>query len=122
MILFFLLLGVGTAAYIYYDKLDPFESFYFSFINFTTIGFGDIIPQHKSFTAFIISGSAVTYNMSVLTICFSILQSMFKGDEEEKYCRMEMEYLFMCLPSLLHSTTFPEAPLFFLVCSLCKEW
>ena len=76
--------GVGTAAYVYYDKLDPFESFYFSFINFTTIGFGDIVPQHKSIIDFFVIGSAVTYNMSILTICFSIVQSKFKGEKEKE--------------------------------------
>lgn len=54
----------GAFLFIIWEKWDLFESFYFCFITMTTIGLGDVVPDHPNFmllcTVYILIGLALT--------------------------------------------------------------
>ena len=56
------------------SQWNYFEAFYFSFITLTTIGFGDLVPQHQknllACTFFILLG------MAIMSMCIALAQEM----------------------------------------------
>ncbi|XP_038046614.1 TWiK family of potassium channels protein 7-like isoform X1 [Patiria miniata] len=56
------------------DQWNYFEAFYFSFVTLTTIGFGDLVPQHQKnllgCTFFILLG------MAIMSMCIALAQEI----------------------------------------------
>ncbi len=68
----FIYICLVAALLIVWEEWDYFEAFYFSFITLTTIGFGDLVPQHQknllSITFFILLG------MAIMSMCIALAQ------------------------------------------------
>ncbi|XP_006824863.1 potassium channel subfamily K member 18-like [Saccoglossus kowalevskii] len=69
----FLYMCVLAALFSAWENWSYFECFYFSFITLSTIGFGDLIPEHQKFT--IASSFFILLGMTVMTMCITLSQS-----------------------------------------------
>ncbi|XP_030750308.1 TWiK family of potassium channels protein 18-like [Sitophilus oryzae] len=87
----------GTVIFMSLEEWDFFSSFYFIFISMSTVGFGDVVPDHPIFM--ILSIVYLCFGLALMTMCFNVVQdklsdtfthasaklggTMGIGDEEE---------------------------------------
>ncbi|XP_061083388.1 potassium channel subfamily K member 18 isoform X2 [Conger conger] len=78
LVLFFayLLFG-GLILPLWEEEIGTFDAFYFCFVTLTTIGFGDIVPQHPNF--FMVTFLFLITGMAILSMAFKLGQSRFVG-------------------------------------------
>ncbi|XP_064173895.1 potassium channel subfamily K member 18 [Anguilla rostrata] len=76
LVLFFayLLFG-GLVLPRWEEEINIFDAFYFCFVTLTTIGFGDIVPQHPKF--FMLTFLFIIAGMAILSMAFKLGQSRF---------------------------------------------
>ncbi|XP_077990037.1 potassium channel subfamily K member 18-like [Glandiceps talaboti] len=56
-----------------WEEWTYFECFYFSFITLSTIGFGDLVPEHQKNT--IAASFLILFGMTVMTMCITLSQN-----------------------------------------------
>lgn len=54
-------------------QMDFFDAFYFTFITLTTIGFGDIVPEHPKY--FMVTFLFIITGMAIISMAFKLSQS-----------------------------------------------
>uniref|UniRef100_A0A8C2CTW0 Potassium channel, subfamily K, member 18 n=1 Tax=Cyprinus carpio TaxID=7962 RepID=A0A8C2CTW0_CYPCA len=54
-------------------QMDYFDAFYFTFITLTTIGFGDIVPEHPKY--FMVTFLFIITGMAIMSMAFKLSQS-----------------------------------------------
>ncbi|XP_067944337.1 TWiK family of potassium channels protein 18-like [Watersipora subatra] len=67
----------GAAIYTLWEEWSYFDSCYFLFISFSTIGFGDIVPQHPRF--FLISGILIFLGLALVSTGLTIIQQIIQS-------------------------------------------
>ncbi|KAK3590223.1 hypothetical protein CHS0354_041287 [Potamilus streckersoni] len=66
-------LFIGTFIYTRWEAWTFFDTFYFLFISFTTIGFGDIVPAHPKF--FLVSSPFyILIGLSTMAMCIDLVK------------------------------------------------
>ena len=93
ILLFGSLLVIGTLVYNFLEHWSYVDSFYFSGITLTTIGYGDLYPTNdvsKIFTViFAVSGIGIAlYTFSVLTSFWVEKGSAFREKRTEQFSRI----------------------------------
>ncbi|KAL1241106.1 Potassium channel subfamily K member [Trichinella spiralis] len=73
-----------------HDELTYFESFYFFFISFTTIGFGDIVPKYRISMAMCIV--PVLMGLATVSMTINLVQSKIERLFENMKKNIELEY------------------------------
>lgn len=63
---------IGAAVYNIWEEWDFFESFYFVFISMSTIGFGDLVPDHPMFM--MASIIYLIFGLSLTSMCINVVQ------------------------------------------------
>ncbi|XP_069836083.1 potassium channel subfamily K member 18 [Dendropsophus ebraccatus] len=56
-----------------WEKWDTLEAFYFCFITLTTIGFGDVFPEHPNF--FLLLSVYTILGMAIICMAFKLMQN-----------------------------------------------
>ncbi|OUC40493.1 Ion channel [Trichinella nativa] len=69
--LFVACLVTGTVLFGFLEQLDWVDACYFSFITFTSIGFGDIVPNHDGY--FLICILYIIGCLALVSLCFDLL-------------------------------------------------
>lgn len=63
---------IGAVAYNLWEKWNFFESFYFVFISMSTIGLGDLVPDHPMFM--MASILYLVFGLSLTSMCINVVQ------------------------------------------------
>ncbi|XP_041371082.1 potassium channel subfamily K member 18-like [Gigantopelta aegis] len=67
---------LGSFMYLLWeDNWDFLRSFYFIFISISTIGFGDVIPEHPKF--FLLSSIYIFIGLSLVSMCVNVAIEVF---------------------------------------------
>lgn len=64
IVLTFIYLFTGASVLSLFEEWDLLDSSYFSFVTFSTIGFGDLIPEHQEYLIF-----TIIYTFTALSLC-----------------------------------------------------
>uniref|UniRef100_A0A8C9V795 Potassium channel domain-containing protein n=1 Tax=Scleropages formosus TaxID=113540 RepID=A0A8C9V795_SCLFO len=73
LVVFAYILLMGLILPLWEDSITHFDAFYFCFITLTTIGFGDIVPQHPKF--FMLTSLFIISGMAIMSMAFKLSQS-----------------------------------------------
>lgn len=65
----------GALIFKEWEEWDYLEAFYFVFISISTIGFGDIVPQHPKF--FLLSSIYIFFGLSLVSMCINVAVQFF---------------------------------------------
>ncbi|KRY46325.1 Potassium channel subfamily K member 3, partial [Trichinella britovi] len=90
LMVIFLLCISASMFLIWEDELTYFESFYFFFISFTTIGFGDIVPKYRISMAMCIV--PVLMGLATVSMTINLVQSKIEQLFENMKKNIELEY------------------------------
>ncbi|KRZ80625.1 TWiK family of potassium channels protein 18 [Trichinella papuae] len=90
LMVIFLLCISASMFLIWEDELTYFESFYFFFISFTTIGFGDIVPKYRISMAMCIV--PVLMGLATVSMTINLVQSKIERLFENVKRNIELEY------------------------------
>lgn len=63
---------IGAVAYNLWENWDFFESFYFVFISMSTIGLGDLVPDHPMFM--MASILYLVFGLALTSMCINVVQ------------------------------------------------
>lgn len=63
---------IGAVAYNLWETWDFFESFYFVFISMSTIGLGDLVPDHPMFM--MASILYLVFGLALTSMCINVVQ------------------------------------------------
>ncbi|XP_057704967.1 potassium channel subfamily K member 18 [Corythoichthys intestinalis] len=63
----------GLILPIWETEMEGFDPYYFCFITLTTIGFGDIVPQHPNF--FMLTSLFIIAGMAIMSMAFKLSQT-----------------------------------------------
>lgn len=63
---------MGAAVYSMWESWDFFNSFYFVFISMSTIGFGDLVPEHPMFM--MASIVYLIFGLALTSMCINVVQ------------------------------------------------
>lgn len=72
IIILLLYIIVGAVAYNIWESWDFFESFYFVFISMSTIGLGDLVPDHPMFM--MASILYLVFGLALTSMCINVVQ------------------------------------------------
>ncbi|KAF6038472.1 hypothetical protein EB796_003198 [Bugula neritina] len=70
-------LFIGAGIYSIWEDWDYLDAFYFMFISVSTIGLGDIVPEHPKF--FLITFIYIFFGLSLLSTGFTVMQQHIKS-------------------------------------------
>ncbi|KAL4641117.1 potassium channel subfamily K member 18-like [Arapaima gigas] len=73
LVVFAYILLMGLILPLWETGISHFDAFYFCFITLTTIGFGDIVPQHPKF--FMLTSLFIISGMAIMSMAFKLSQS-----------------------------------------------
>ncbi|KAI5713504.1 hypothetical protein M8J76_000697 [Diaphorina citri] len=62
----------GAAVFVQWESWTFFESFYFVFISMSTIGFGDVVPQHQMYM--MASIAYLLFGLALTSMCINVVQ------------------------------------------------
>lgn len=103
IILFALLLLVGTFGYMYSEGIDFWNSMYLTVITITTVGYGDMVPKHASgkiLTAVLIfcGGGVVMYTFSKITetVIEGRIRDIFERNKMDKKVMQLSKHHIVC--------------------------
>ncbi|XP_077586595.1 potassium channel subfamily K member 18 isoform X1 [Stigmatopora nigra] len=63
----------GVVLPVWETEMEGFDPYYFCFITLTTIGFGDIVPQHPNF--FMLTSLFIISGMAIMSMAFKLSQT-----------------------------------------------
>lgn len=72
---------LGAFMYTWWEKWTYLESFYFVFISISTIGFGDVLPEHPKF--FILSSVYIFIGLSLVSMCINVAIEFFSATADK---------------------------------------
>lgn len=73
LIVFAYIFFVGRILPIWEEEFEGFDSYYFCFITLTTIGFGDIVPNHPKY--FMLTSLFIIVGMAIMSMAFKLSQT-----------------------------------------------
>ncbi|XP_076833822.1 potassium channel subfamily K member 18 [Brachyhypopomus gauderio] len=73
LVVFAYILGWALILPLWEKEFSRFDAFYFCFITLTTIGFGDIVPQHPKF--FMLTFLFIISGMAIMSMAFKLGQT-----------------------------------------------
>lgn len=73
LIVFAYIFFVGKILPLWETEFEGFDSYYFCFITLTTIGFGDIVPNHPKF--FMLTSLFIIVGMAIMSMAFKLSQT-----------------------------------------------
>lgn len=73
VVVFAYILFGGLILPLWETEFDNFDSYYFCFITLTTIGFGDIVPNHPKY--FMLTSVFIITGMAIMSMAFKLGQS-----------------------------------------------
>uniref|UniRef100_A0A4W4HBL3 Potassium channel domain-containing protein n=1 Tax=Electrophorus electricus TaxID=8005 RepID=A0A4W4HBL3_ELEEL len=73
LVIFAYILGWALILPLWETEFSIFDAFYFCFITLTTIGFGDIVPQHPKF--FMLTFLFIISGMAIMSMAFKLGQT-----------------------------------------------
>ena len=65
---------IGAAIYCQWESWDYLEAFYFIFISISTIGFGDVLPEHPKY--FLASSIYVLVGLSLVAMVINVIMEV----------------------------------------------
>lgn len=72
-IVFAYIFFVGVILPLWETEFEGFDSYYFCFITLTTIGFGDIVPNHPKY--FMLTSLFIIVGMAIMSMAFKLSQT-----------------------------------------------
>lgn len=72
IVILLLYIIIGAVAYNLWETWDFFESFYFVFISMSTIGLGDLVPDHPMFM--MASILYLVFGLALTSMCINVVQ------------------------------------------------
>ena len=85
ILIFYILLG--ALMYSIWEDWNFLEAFYFVFISISTIGFGDVVPDHPKF--FILSSIYLYVGLSLVSMCINVAIEFFTAAAEQAKEKMD---------------------------------
>lgn len=73
LIVFAYIFFVGKILPLWETEFEGFDSYYFCFITLTTIGFGDIVPNHPNY--FMLTSLFIIVGMAIMSMAFKLSQT-----------------------------------------------
>ena len=78
----------GALMYSIWEDWTFLESFYFVFISISTIGFGDVVPEHPKF--FILSSIYLYVGLSLVSMCINVAIEFFTVTADKAREKMDV--------------------------------
>lgn len=87
IVIMILYIVVGAAMYTIWENWTFADSFYFVFISISTIGFGDILPEHPKY--FILSFIYIFIGLSLVSMCINVAIEFFTKTMDKAKVKMD---------------------------------